>query len=200
MANSGAQRPGPARPRGFGASPENAGTPNAYGRRRKRTRVSVPAAKGPCTGSPEVPVSPGRDSSPYGAPSRAVCRPRPHDPHSFPRHGNRLFSELGGSRASQAPSALAPPPPEPAFGLARQAQPPRTPAHTNRCWPGGFPRRTLLPDWHTLTFLEHIVLNCHRPCGSSRQVPRSHSRDSRKRTRGGLLRTNRNWRETSPLT
>lgn len=84
MANSGAQRPGPARPRGFGASPENAGTPNAYGRRRKRTRVSVPAAKGPCTGSPEVPVSPGRDSPPMEPRVGLSVAPGPTTPTPSP--------------------------------------------------------------------------------------------------------------------
>lgn len=44
---------------------------------------------------------------------------------------------------------------------APRARPPGTPAHTNRCRPGSFPRRTPLLHSQTLTFLEHVVLKCH---------------------------------------
>ena len=44
---------------------------------------------------------------------------------------------------------------------APRARSPGTPAHTNRCRPASFPRRTPLLHSHSLTFLEHVVLKCH---------------------------------------
>lgn len=82
--------------------------------------------------------------------------PPPHDPHSFPGHDHQVFSALGPPRASQTPT-----PPDSDSGLARSAQPLRTPTHINRCWLGNFPQRTPLPGLQTLTFLERIVLKCH---------------------------------------
>lgn len=110
------------------------------------------------------------------------ARPPPH-PTTLTLFLDTITSSppASAARAPQAPCASTPPPPYPASGLVRRE--PGTPAHTNRCRPGSFPRRTPLLHSQTLTFLEHVVLKCHccrGPYGSNWRALSSHSPYSKK--------------------